>query len=138
MAASKIQANWTTVAHGATSITKVTAVNFSQGGSLAEFAADLDRYPTVLVNLMSRPTASVTSADNALLMGIAPGTVASFTATHKDAKLASGGDILYTLSNATWENASASGPFGQFGSATGNMRAYSSDGSTNPLAFTRA
>lgn len=138
MAASKIQANWAAVSHNAVNITKVTAVTFSQGGSLQEFAGDTDRYPTVLLNLMSKPTASVTSADAAVLMGIASGTTGSFLATHKDAKLASGGDILYALSNAVAENATTNGPFGQYGSATLNLRAYSSDGSTNPLAFTRA
>ena len=138
MAATKLQANWSGVAHGTNTITKVTAVTFAQGGSLAEFAGDVDRFPTVILNLMTKPTASVTSADVALLMGIAPGTVASLTATHKDAAKAAGGDILYTLINAVAENATSSGPFGQYGSATINFRAYSADGSTNPLSFTRA
>lgn len=138
MAATKLQANWSGVALGATSFTKVTAVTFSQGGSLQMFAGDVDRYDTVAVNLMNKPTASVTSGDVATLMGVAPGTTGSFTATHKDAKLASGGDILYTLSNAVAENATANGPFGNFGSATLSLKAFSSDGTTNPLAFTRA
>lgn len=138
MAATKLQANWTGVAHGSTTITKVTAVTFNQGGSLQSFAGDNDRYNTVVVNLMNKPTASVTSADIGLLMGIAPGTTASLTATHKDAKVASGGDIVYVLSNAVAENTTANGPFGNFGSATTTFESYSSDGSTNPLAFTRA
>jgi hypothetical protein len=136
--ATKLQANWTAVSHGTTSITRVSQINFSQGGALATFAADGDHYPTVVVSLMNRPTASVTSSDTATLMGIAPGTTASFSATHKDAKGASGGDILYVMANAVVENVETSGAHGQFGSATMSLLAYSSDGTTNPLSFTRA
>ena len=138
MAASKLQANWTGVQLGSTPITRVTAVTFSQGGTLLGFAADLDRFDTVMLNLMSHPTASVTSADIAVLMAIAPGTVGSFTATHKDAAKASGGDILYVLSNAVAETVTANGPFSQYGSGSLSLKCTSSDGSTNPLAFTRA
>lgn len=137
MAASKLQANWTAVAFASSTLTRVTACSFSQGGQLVEFAADNDRYPTVLANLMSRPTASVTSADVGALMAIAPGTVGAFTATHADAFKAAGGAVVYILSNAVSENAQDSGPFGQFGTATLNFRAFSVDGVTNPLAFTR-
>ena len=137
--ATKLQANWTAVAHGSTSITRVSQVTFSQGGSLASFAADGDHFPTVVVNLMSKPKASVTSADTAALMGIAPGKTASFSATHKDAKGETGGDILYVMANAVAENAETTGAHGQFGSATMlSLLAYSTDGTTNPLSFTRA
>ena len=87
---------------------------------------------------MNKPTASITSGDIATLMGIASGTVASLTATHKDAAKAVGGDILYTLANAVAENVTGNGPFSQYGSATITFRAFSNDGSTNPLSFTRA
>jgi len=138
MAASKVQANWSTVAHNAVPITKVTDVTFGQVGSNQEFAGDGDRFATLVVNLMTKVTASVKSADIAVLMGIAPGTVGSFVATHKDAAKQTGGDIIYTLINAVAEGCQASGPFGQFGSASLNFKAFSSDGSTNPLSFTRA
>lgn len=138
MAATKVQANWASVAHGSTTITRVTSVNFNQGGSLASFAGDGDRFDTVICNLMNKPSASVTTADAAVVMGIAPGTVASFSATHKDAARAAGGDILYVLTNAVAENATTTGAYGQFGNATITFKAYSSDGTTNPLAFTRA
>jgi hypothetical protein len=136
--ATKLQANWTAVSHGATAITRVSQVSFSQGGSLATYAADGDHYPTVVVNLMSRPKATVTSSDTAALMGIASGTTATFSATHKDAKGATGGDILYVMANAVVENVETTGAHGQFGSATMSLLAYSSDGTTNPLSFTRA
>ena len=73
MAASKLQAKLVSGrAARAQPITRVTAVTFAQGGSLQEFAADGDRFPTTILNLMSKPTASVTSADIAVLMAIAP------------------------------------------------------------------
>ena len=138
MPASKLQANWTAVAHGSNAITRVSSVTISQGGTLATYSADGDRFPTVVVNLMNKPKATVTTADTASVMGITPGTTASFTATHKDAKGEAGGDILYVLSNAVVENVDTSGDHGQFGTATMSLLAYSSDGTTNPLSFTRA
>jgi hypothetical protein len=138
MAATKLQANWSAVSHGTNAITRVTQVTFSQGGSLASYSGDGEHYPTVIVNLMSKPRAVVTSSDTATLMGIATGTTATFSATHKDAKGASGGDILYVMANSVVENVETSGSHGQFGSASMNLLAYSSDGVTNPLSFTRA
>ncbi|AMV37366.1 hypothetical protein [Planctomyces sp. SH-PL62] len=138
MAATKLQANWTAVSFGTNAISRVSQVTFTQGGSLAAYAADGDHFPTVVVNLMNKPRATVTSADPAALMAIAPGTADTFSATHKDAKGEVGGDILYVLANAVAENAETSGAHGQFGVATLSLMAYSSDGVTNPLSFTRA
>jgi hypothetical protein len=138
MAATKLQANWTAISHGTTAISRVTHVSFSQGGSLATYSADGDHYPTVVVSLLNKPRASVTSSDTATLMGIGPGTTATFSATHKDAKGATGGDILYVMTNSVVENVETTGAHAQFGSATMTLLAYSSDGVTNPLSFTRA
>jgi hypothetical protein len=138
MAASKVQANWSTVSHGSNAITKVTGVTFGQTGSNQEFAGDTDRFATLVVNLMTKVSASVKSADIGALMGIAPGTVATFTATHKDAAKQTGGDIVYAMINAVVEGTTANGPFGAYGDATLNLKAFSSDGTTNPLSFTRA
>lgn len=138
MPPTRLQANWSSVAHGAAEITRVTQVSFSQGGSLAAFSADGDHYPTVVVSLLNRPKAAVTSADTAALMALAPGTAASLSATHKDARASSGGDILYVLANAVVENVETAGRHGEFGQATATFLAYSSDGVTNPLSFTRA
>jgi hypothetical protein len=138
MAATKIQANWTAVSFASTPISRVSQVSFTQGGSLAAYSADGDHFPTVVVNLMNKPRASVTSADAAALMSIAPGATGTFSATHKDARGEVGGDILYVLANAVAENAETSGAHGQFGSAKLNLMAFSTDGTTNPLSFTRA
>jgi len=138
MPATRLQANWTAVSFGDADITRVSQVTFTQGGSLAAYAADGDHFPTVVVNLMNRPRATVTTSDPAAVMAIAPGTTGTFSATHKDAKGEVGGDILYVLANAVAENSETSGSHGQFGSATLSLMAFSSDGVTNPLSFTRA
>lgn len=140
MAATAVQLNWSAVTHNSTSVTKVTSVTFQQGGQILEFAGDTDRYPTVMTAPMTRPRATVTTADVQRFMppSITPGISGALVATHKDAKLASGGDVIYTLNNAVFEDATAQGQFGQYGSITANFRAFSSDGSTNPLSFTRA
>ncbi len=44
---------------------------------------------------------------------------------------------MFTLSNAVFENADAQAQHAQFGSVTGTWQAFSSDGSTAPLAITR-
>jgi hypothetical protein len=138
MAATKLQANWSAVSLGTNTITRVTQVTFSQGGSVTSYAGDTDHYPTVIVNLMNKPRVTVSSSDTGTLMGIASGTTATFSATHKDAKGALGGDILYVMANSVVENVETSGTHGQFGTSTMSLLAYSSDGVTNPLSFTRA
>ena len=70
-------------------------------------------------------------------MGVAPGTSASFSATHKNAMGATGGDILYVMADAVAKNVETSGSHAEFGSATMQLLAFSSDGTTNPLSFTR-
>ena len=137
MAASKVQANWVDCSHGSVDITRDSSVSFDTGGSIQSFMGDDDRYPTLVANLSNQPKGSITSADTATLMGIATGTIADFTATHKDAIGATGGAIVYTFVNACAENTQTSGNHGAFGSATFTFVGYSVDGQTNPLSFTR-
>lgn len=143
MAATGVQLNWTAVGFtpsggSLTPITRVTNVDFTPGGSLIAFSGDNNRFPTVIANAMNAPRCTITTANIGLILGIAPGTVGTVGATHKDAIGGSNGDIVYVLSNAVVENTSGSGPHGQFGSGTISFQAFSSDGTTNPLAFTRA
>src|SRR5437762_8883307 len=100
MSATALQMNWVSVSFASTSITRVTSVMFSQGGELIEFSGDNNRYPTVIANNINRPRCSITGGDVAALMGIAPGTSGTITATQKDALAASGGDVVWTLNSA--------------------------------------
>lgn len=138
MSATALQLNWTSVEFASTSISRVTSVMFSQGGELLEFRGDNDRYPVVIANNLNRPRCSITSGDVATLMAIAPGTTGTIAATQADALGAVGGSIVWTLANAVHENTDEAGQWGHFATATATFRAYSSDGTTNPLSFARA
>jgi hypothetical protein len=67
-----------------------------------------------------------------------PGTSGAATATHNDARLASGGAIVYTLSPCVVESPSAGGQHRQIGSGKVLFSGYFPDGQTNPLSFTRS
>jgi hypothetical protein len=138
MAATKAQINWTNVQHGSNAITRVTTASFGQGGSLIKFKGDTDLFPTIIANVDNEPHASVTTADVAVLMGITPGTSATLQATLNDAKSQSGGAVVFAMTNAVFENADTQAQHAQFASVTGTWQAYSSDGVTNPLSFSRA
>lgn len=145
MATTRRQMNWTGVGAtpsggSAVSITGVTSVSFDDGGSLAKFAGDGDRYFTTVVNDFNEPTCSITAADAAALRSIgAIGTVCAVTATHNDAKslaVTGSGAITYALANAVLATRTIGGSHRQFGSGTVTFEAYSSDGVTNPLTST--
>ncbi len=138
MSASNLQLNWTSVSFGSTNLTHVTSVMFDQGGELIEFSGDNNRYPVVIANNINHPKCSITTSDVATLMGIAPGSSGSITATQADALQATGGAINWSLANAVHETTQDTGHWGQFATATARFRAYSSDGTTNPLSFTRS
>lgn len=142
MSATKAQINWTAVSWGAspspTPMTRVTSVSVSQGGSLIKFKGDTDLYPTIIANVDNEPNVSVTTADVGTLMGFAPGASGTWSGTLNDAKLATGGAVVFTMINAVFENADTQAQHAAFGSVTGTWQAFSSDGSTNPLSFTRS
>ncbi len=137
MAATRANINWAAVTFGTTSISRVTSGAFSQGGKLVTFKGDVDLYNTVVANVTNEPHAAFTTADVGTMVGIAPGTTATLTATLNDAKGATGGAVVFTLSNAVFENAQAQAHHAQFGSVIGTWQAFSSDGVTNPLSITR-
>jgi len=141
MAATKRQLNWSNVtftpASGtATTATGVTSVAIDSGGNLLKFSGDGDLYATLVVCDYNEPRADVGLADEAWALGIPTGTVGAFTATHKDAKGASGGGIVFALSPAVAEKPKASGQHRQIGVAGIGFVGASTDGVTNPLSFT--
>lgn len=136
-----LQLNWTNVSFTPTSgtatpITRVTACHFNEGGEVIEFAGDNNRYPVVIAQNVSRPSCSVTSGDVATLHSLA-GSVGAFTATQDDALGVTGGGVVWAMANAVAYTADAAGNWGAFGSGTLQIKAYSSDGTTNPLTLTR-
>jgi hypothetical protein len=137
MSATRAQINWASVTFGSTSITRITTGGFGQGGKLLRFKGDTDMYSTVIANVNNEPSATFTTADVGTIMGITPGTTNTLAATLNDAKGATGGSVVFTMINAVFENADTTAYHAQFGSVTGTWQAFSSDGSTNPLSFTR-
>ncbi len=138
MAATKAQINWAAVQFGSTAITRVTNCATGQGGSLIKFKGDTDIYPTIIANVDNEPHFSITSADVGVMWGFNPGAGGTLVATMKDAKGAGGGDVIFTMVNAVFENAEVSGQHAQFGTVTGTWQAFSSDGQTAPLTIARA
>jgi hypothetical protein len=136
--ASKAQINWASVTFGSTAITRITTGGFGQGGKLLKFKGDTDLYSTLIANVNNEPNATFTTADVGTVMGIAPGTMNTLSATLKDAKSQTGGDVIFSMVNAVFENADTTAQHAQFGTVTGTWQAFSSDGTTNPLSFTRA
>jgi hypothetical protein len=137
MSATRAQINWASVTFGSTAITRITTGGFGQGGKLIRFKGDTDMYSTVIANVTNEPGATFTTADVGTIMGIAPGTTNTLTATLNDAKGATGGAVVFTMINSVFENADTAAQHAQFGSVTGTWQAFSSDGVTNPLSFTR-
>ncbi len=133
----KAQINWTGVTWNSTAITRVTNASIGQGGQLIKFKADTDLYPTIIANVNNEPHFSVTTADVGTLMGFVPGTSSTLQATLNDAKGASGGAVAFVMANAVFENADTQAAHAAFGSVSGTWQAYSTDGQTNPLSFTR-
>lgn len=142
MAASKLQLNWSNVsftpaAGTLTLITHVSEVQVDPGGTLLTYAGDNDRFPTTIVCAMSNPRVSITTADIGTIQGFNPGTIGTVAATHLDGKGAALGNIVYAVINAVVENCTNSGPFGSWGSGVLSFLAFSSDGATSPISFTR-
>lgn len=137
MAATKLQANWVDVSHGATDITRIDSVAFTINGQTEGYSGDGDVFDSVVCLLKAGVQATVTSSDPAVLMGITPGTDATLSATHKDAKGVVAGDILYVLVNAVAQGGQTSGNHAAFGTSSHTFQAYAPDGQTNPLSFTR-
>lgn len=142
MAATKAQINVTACTWGTspspTPLTRVTSISVGQAGGLVKFKGDTDVYPTIIANVDNEPNISITTADIGTLMGFSSGAVGTFTATLNDAKLATGGAVVFTMVNAVFETADSQAQHAQFGSVTASWQGYSSDGSTPPLSLARS
>jgi hypothetical protein len=137
MSISKAQINWTGVTFASNPITRVTNASVGQGGSLIKFKGDTDLYPTIIANVDQEPHFSVTTADVGTIHSFTPGQVGTLVATLNDAKGVTLGGVVFTLSNAVFENADTQAQHAQFGSVTGTWQAFSTDGTTPPLVVTR-
>lgn len=134
----QLQMNWSGVQFGATPITRITSMDINPGGQLIKFKGDTNIFPVVVANPDNEPSISITTGDVAKIYGFSAGSVGTIIATLKDAMQISGGDINFTVINCVFGQLSMTAPHANFASATGNWAAFSSDGTTSPISFTRS
>ena len=142
MAATKTQINWSAVSFtpaggSLTTIDKVLNVTIDMGVQNASFSGDADRFPTTVANTMNRPRVTIRTGNPAVTIAFAGGTTGALAATHNDSKLATGGAIVYAIANAVVSGNGTGGQHAQFGDGTISFECFSSDGTTNPISFTR-
>jgi hypothetical protein len=140
MAATKRQFNisgvtFTPSGGSATTFTGVTSIPTDFGGTLAKFDGDGDRYVTTCINEFNDPSISIQCADMGAAMANLSGARGTLVYTYKDAKVATGGALTFTVTTAIVANVSVSQSHRQFGQATVTFGVESSDGATNPVSF---
>lgn len=137
MAATGLQVNFDDVSFGPAPIKRVTGVQTQQNPQMLEWMGDTDLYPTVVTQARIDVSQTVTTGDIGAALALPTGVVNSLTVTHKDAKGATGGDVITVLLCEVGQ-CSTGGQHGQFGQAQIEFRGRSVDGVTSPLSFTRA
>jgi hypothetical protein len=145
MSLSKLQANWSSVSFlptnpSASSIPfdGVTNVKIDLGGDVMTFKADADIFDIMCASLTRKPTCSIALADYYAMMSLISGVIGTLAATHNDARLATGGAIVYTITSAVFENCSASGDHAAWGAGAANFKTVTTDGMTPPVGLARA
>ncbi len=139
MAATTVNMNWLGgLNFNSVNLKRITGGSVGYGGKLISFSGDGDIFPTVVVNNMNDPHASFTTGDIGTLFGFVPGTTSTLLATLGDAKLATGGAINFSMINAVFETSEVSDSHAQYGVGNASWLAYSNDGLTNPLTFSRS
>jgi hypothetical protein len=141
MAATKKQLNWSSVGFTPTAgslipFTGVQSVKITSGANFIRRSGDADRYPTTIVNDFNEPSMTISADDHIAMLTITPGSRGTVTATHKDAKLATGGNIVYSLANAVPGSPDLGGDHRQIGPASIQFWGESADGTTSPLSYT--
>jgi hypothetical protein len=140
MAATKRQFNisgvtFTPSGGSATTFTGVTSITTDFGGSLAKFDGDGDRYVTTCINEFNDPSVSINCADMAAAMASMSGVRGTLAYTYKDAKVATGGALTFTVTPAIVASVNANQSHRQFGQSTVTFGVESSDGVTSPISF---
>lgn len=141
MAASRHQLNWDAVTYtpaggSAITFTGVQSVKITSGANFIRRSGDDDRYVTLVVNDFNEPSFTVSCDDHLALLSIPVGGRGALTATHLDARGATGGNIVYTLSNAVPGSPDLGGDHRQVGAGSVQFFCESTDGVTSPLAYT--
>lgn len=125
---------------GTVSVTTVQSVAIGKRGNDVQASGDGDFYPTLSVTVGAAPMVTVQHQNHALLNTLDEKiTGSSFVFISNDATNATGsGAITFTLSNCHVVSHEANAQHKAVGSATLAISAYSTDGTTSPLAMTIA
>jgi hypothetical protein len=125
---------------GTVSITTVQSVSVGKRGSEVQASGDGDFYPTLSVTVGAAPMVTVQHQNHALLNSLdEKQTGSSFVFISNDAANGTGsGAVTHTLSNCHVVSHEIQAQHKAVGSATLTLSAYSTDGTTSPLALTIA
>lgn len=134
----KLQVNWASVSFGATPITRITSGGFNVGGNLIMFSGDTNIFNICAAIGVNTPSASFTSGDVGTIMGLSVGAQATLSATAKDALGNSGGDVVFSMANATVQDPNMTGSHASYMSTSVTFAGVSADGVTSPISFTRS
>lgn len=145
MARSKTYMNVTsvTISYGGgpttISLTEVTNVQSAIQDVLEPWVADGHKFPTLLIAAMGTRSVTIFSGDIGKLMTIPKGTACTVSFIFNDSvNTTSTGAVTFTLSNAVLNDISFSGPSNKFAGGSATFMLYSSNGSTDPLAYSEA
>jgi hypothetical protein len=125
---------------GSVTINTVQSVALTKRGQEVQASGDADFFPTLSVTVGSAPQCVVQHQNHGLLNTLDEKIVGSaFTFTANDAINGTGtGAVTYTLSNCHIVSHESNSQHQAVGSCTLTISAYSSDGTTSPLALTIA
>lgn len=125
---------------GSVTITTVQSVALGKRGKEIQASGDADFFPTLSVTIGAAPQITVQHQNHGLLNTLDEKIVGSaFTFTANDAVNGTGsGAVTYTLSNCHIVSHESNSQHQSVGSCTLTISAYSSDGTTSPLALTIA
>jgi len=132
--------NWAGTTFDSNSITEVQEVAFSEQNAVLNGSGDNALYDTATDVVGIRRMCRISTEDLADMNAFDTGDEGTLVSIHKaqgnNAGTAEAGDLTFTLSNAVCTSKGQSGRHRQWGQATAEFQAYSSDGATDPLAVT--
>ena len=145
LARSKLNIGWSSVtitplpSGTATTLDEITNVSPSKSNAVKAFFGDAHLFATLILSRQLERHLTITTGNVFDATAIQENQPYTIVAIWNDAKnAASTGAITITLANAVCTKNGANGPANDFGVATLEFQAYSSDGSTDPLSVTQA
>jgi hypothetical protein len=141
---SNVFMNWTgvTVVYGASpttiTLTEVTDIQVVDSDILEMWQADGHKFPTLCIAADANRGLTIHGGDCYKLAAMPRNTPCTINATLRDAANGAGtGALVLALSNAVLSESNFSGQTNKFAGGSATFMAFSSDGSTDPLAISQ-